>query len=60
MGARRDAEPIEVNVEALRQARTERILERETTAIADFSDKLRRLKEFGALSALARSKAKDN
>ncbi|MDX2143130.1 MAG: hypothetical protein SFV19_07225 [Rhodospirillaceae bacterium] len=60
MAERPTPEPITVDVESLRQARTERILERETTKVADFSDKLGRLKEFNVLSMFARSKSKDN
>jgi hypothetical protein len=57
---RPDSAPITVDIAALRHARTERILERDTTPITDFGRELARLKEFAVLSTFARAKTKDN
>jgi hypothetical protein len=51
-----NVDPIVVDIAALRQARADRALERESIEIEDFSSKLESLKEFAVLSAFARRK----
>jgi hypothetical protein len=60
MAERPSPKPIKVDVNALRHAQTERILERKTPTIVDFRDKLARLKEFSVLSDFARARSRDN
>lgn len=51
---------IQVDLVALRQAKAERALARESVEIVDFSGKLRQLREFSVLSSFARRKEREN
>jgi hypothetical protein len=51
---------IKVDLVALRQAKAERALSRDSVEIIDFTNKLRQLPEFSILSAFARRKDQEH
>jgi hypothetical protein len=56
----KDTGEIKIDLAALRQAKAERALQRESVEIVDFAGKLARLKEFNILSNFARRKEREN
>ncbi len=54
------SQEIRVDLMALRQARADRALGRDSVEIIDFSSKLTQLREFSVLSSFARSKERKN
>ena len=51
---------IKIDLMALRQAKTDRVLNRDSVEIVDFTGKLRQLPEFSILSSFARRKEQEH